>query len=113
MRLKLRIALLLVLLATAIFTASKAAQSLQPPWQRWIPEEVYESLSRKAGKAEYFLGSKGGYVAVFEDRNDTQPLTVTGIELQALRLADRAMLEKGIPVSDGTALLQLLEDLGS
>lgn len=113
MRLKLRVSLLLMLLAAAIFTAGKAAQSLQPPWQRWIPEEIYESLSRKAGQAEYFLRSKEGYVAVFEGRRDTQPLSVTAIELSGLRLADRAMLEKGIPVSDSTALLQLLEDLGS
>ena len=113
MRLKLKVSLLLLLVSAAIFTAAKAAQSLQPPWERWIPEEVYESLSRKAGQAEYFLGSKSGYVAVFEGRRDTQPLSITAIEIDGLRLADRAMLEKGIPVSDNTALLQLLEDLGS
>lgn len=113
MRLKLRAGLLLLLVSMAIFTAAKAAQSLQPPWKRWIPEEVYDSLSRKAGNAEFFLGSKEGYVAVFEGRKDTQPLDITAIEIDSLRLADRAMLEKGIPVSDSTALLQLLEDLGS
>ena len=113
MGLKLRVGLLLLLVSAAIFTAARAAESLQPAWQRWIPEEVYENLSRKAGQAEYFLRGKEGYVAVFEGRKDTQPLSITAIELNGLRLADRAMIEKGIPVSDSTALLQLLEDLGS
>ncbi len=113
MRLKLRIALLLMLFVSAVFTSCIAVRSLQSPWQRWLPEEIYESLSRKAGRAEFFLGGSKGYVAVFQGRNDRQPLSVTGIELKNLRLADRAMLEKGIPVSDETALLQLLEDLGS
>lgn len=113
MRLKLKISLLLILFVSAIITSCMAVKSLQSPWQRWLPEEIYESLSRKAGRAEYFLGGSKGYVAVFQGRNDKQPLTMTGIELGSLRLADRAMLEKGIPVSDETALLQLLEDLGS
>ena len=113
MRLKLKISLLLILFVSAIITSCMAAKSLQSPWQRWLPEEIYESLSRKAGRAEFFLGGSKGYVAVFQGRNDKQPLTMTGIELKSLRLADRAMLEKGIPVSDETALLQLLEDLGS
>lgn len=113
MRLKLRVSLLLLLFVTAVFTACMASRSLQPQWKRWMPEEIYENLSRKAGRAEYFLGGSEGYVAVFQGRKDTMPLSTTAIELQSLRLADRAMLEKGIPVSDDTALLQLLEDLGS
>ena len=113
MRLKLKISLLLLLLSAAILTAAGAARSLRPPWLRSLPVEVYESLNRKAGRAEFFLGGSKGYVAVFQGRKDTQPLSTTAIELQSLRLADRAMLEKGIPVSDDTALLQLLEDLGS
>ena len=113
MRLKLKVSLLLILLSAAILTAVGAAKSLQPPLLRSLPVDVYESLSRKAGRAEFFLGGSKGYVAVFQGRKDTQPLSTTAIELQSLRLADRAMLEKGIPVSDDVALLQLLEDLGS
>ena len=33
--------------------------------------------------------------------------------LAALRTADRALVEKGIPVTDRQSLLYLLEDLGS
>lgn len=113
MHLKLKISLLLLLFVSAVFTSCMAVRTLQSPWQRWLPEEVYESLSRKAGRAEFFLGGSKGYVAVFQGRKDKQPMSTTGIELGSLRLADRAMLEKGIPVSDETALLQLLEDLGS
>ncbi|MBQ7896543.1 MAG: BofC C-terminal domain-containing protein [Oscillospiraceae bacterium] len=113
MSLKLRISLLLLLFTAAAFTVAGAVHSLQPPWQRAIPEEIYESLSRKAGRAEFYLGGSNGYVAVFQGKKDTMPMSTTAIELQGLRLADRAMLEKGIPVSDNTALLQLLEDLGS
>ena len=113
MRLKLKVSLLLLVLSLTLFSVLGAARSPQAPWHRWLPVEVYENLSRKAGRAEYFLGQSGGYVAVFQGRNDTQPLSITGIELGSLRLADRAMLQKGIPVSDDAALLQLLEDLGS
>ena len=113
MGLKLKISLLMVLFVAAVFTSCMAVRSLQSPWQRWLPEEIYESLSRKAGRAEFFLGGSKGYVAVFQGRKDTYPMSITGIELNNLRLADRAMLEKGIPVSDEIALLQLLEDLGS
>ena len=49
----------------------------------------------------------------FRDNEDLKPVTVTAIEVSNLRGADRAMLEKGIPVSDKSELLELLEDLGS
>ena len=81
MRLKLKISLLLILFVSAVFTSCMAVRSLQSPWQRWLPEEVYEALSRKAGRAEFFLGGSKGYVAVFEGRNDKQPLSTTEIEL--------------------------------
>ena len=113
MRLKLRILLLLALVTLACYSAAGAARSLQPPLQRLLPEEVYADLSRSAPKARFYLGGREGYVAVFQGKRDRLPLALTGIELQSLRRADRAMLEKGIPVSDELALLQLLEDLGS
>ena len=113
MKLKLRMVLLLGLISLACYSAAGAARSLQPPLQRLLPEAIYEDLSRSAPRARFYLGGREGYVAVFQGKRDRVPLSLTGIELQSLRLADRAMLEKGIPVSDEEALLQLLEDLGS
>ncbi len=113
MGLKLRIGLLLVLVSLSFLSVMGALHSLQPPWQRWLPDEVYEGLSRRAPKAQYYLGSGQGYVAVYQGKRDREPLGLTGIAVSGLRRADRALLEKGIPVADGAALLQLLEDLGS
>ena len=67
----------------------------------------------RAESAEFFLRSSGGYVAVYTGQKEKEPVTVTAIEVSNLRGADRAMLEKGIPVSDKSELLELLEDLGS
>ncbi len=52
-------------------------------------------------------------MAVYAGARDSEPVTVTGIELDCLRSADRAMVEQGIPVTDRKELLLLLEDLGS
>ena len=52
-------------------------------------------------------------MAVYDGDGYRAPLSVTGIELQCLRGADRAMVEAGIPVTDRRELLLLLEDLGS
>ena len=52
-------------------------------------------------------------MGVYSGKRTKQPLSVTAIELAALRTADRALVEKGIPVTDRQSLLYLLEDLGS
>ncbi len=78
-----------------------------------IPETVYAQYGERAENAEFFLRSSGGYVAVYTGQKEKEPVTVTAIEVSNLRGADRAMLEKGIPVSDKSELLELLEDLGS
>ena len=73
----------------------------------------YAQYGERAENAEFFLRSSGGYVAVYTGQKEKEPVTVTAIEVSNLRGADRAMLEKGIPVSDKSELLELLEDLGS
>ena len=54
-----------------------------------------------------------GYVAVYTGKRASELSDVTQIEVDGLRTADKAMLEKGIPVVSRTELLTLLEDLGS
>ena len=54
-----------------------------------------------------------GFVAVYTASRSRAPESVTAIEVASLRSADRAMIERGIPVADRQELLELLEDLGS
>ncbi len=58
------------------------------------------------------LGAWQGSVAVF-DGGDGTPRSVTDITLSSLRAADRALIERGVPVASEEELLALLEDLGS
>lgn len=113
MRLKLRVGLLLCLGAAAVLSGIGAAKSLRPVQKSNIPQEIYSGFSAKADSAQFFLKCCGEYVAVYEGAKDKKPVTVTRIELDCLRGADRAMLEAGIPVADRQELLLLLEDLGS
>ena len=113
MSIRAKMALLLCLGATAIFTAAEAARSLQPDRSAQLPQEIYAHFAARAETAEFFLRGRDGYVAVFRRARDRQPLDTTGIELDSLRRADRAMVEEGIPVSNRRELLELLEDLGS
>ncbi len=112
MGLKARIALLLCLAAAAIYIGGEALKNLVPE-QTAVPEEIYASFLAHESEAEYFLKTHDGYVAVYTERKDSEPFSVTPIEVDGLRLADKAMLEKGIPVVSQWELLSLLEDLGS
>lgn len=113
MGLRLRMALLMGLAAAAVFLGAEAWRGLQPVRKNELPEELYARFAARADTAEFYLRGSGGYVAVFTDARDREPVTVTGIELTGLRSVDRAMVEEGIPVSDRRELLSLLEDLGS
>ncbi len=112
MGLKLRIALMTCLVAAAAFTAAEAFRSIVPE-KTAIPEEVYARFRGREEDAEYFLRPCQGYVAVYGSQREKEPVSVTDIELANLRSADRAMVQKGIPVADQRELLSLLEDLGS
>jgi len=112
MGLRLRIALLMCLAAAAAWSAAAAYESLRPPEIYALPEEVYAGYMENEAQARFTIKASGEYVAVYSGSNDRTPF-VTDIELSALRAADRAMLELGIPVRDREELLALLEDLGS
>lgn len=111
MGLKLRIALMACLVSAAAYTAAEAYRSIVPQ-QTLIPDEVYARFTGRED-AEYFLRPCEGYVAIYDGQREKEPVTVTDIELTNLRSTDRAMIQKGIPVSDQRELLSLLEDLGS
>lgn len=113
MKLRSRIALLLVLAAGALYAGGEAWNSLQPGTTHTMPEELYSRFARKEAEAEYYLRSCDGFVAVYGAKKSRSPVSVTAIEVSALRGTDRVLLERGIPVADRMELLSLLEDLGS
>ena len=105
--------MLALLAMTAGYTAKQAYASLQPSEAELLPEEMFAALFGGSGEAEYYLKRCDGFVAVYAGAGERSPESVTAIETSVLRGADRAMLERGIPVSDRETLLALLEDLGS
>ena len=112
MGLRTRIALLLCLAAAAVYTGGEALKRLEPA-QTELPEEIYSAYAANEKQAEYFLKNREGYVAVYSGKSASELSGVAQIEVDGLRTADKAMLEKGIPVVSRTELLTLLEDLGS
>lgn len=113
MNLKLRAGVLALLGATAVYAALGAAKSLHPVVRDTLPAEIYARYSAIEESAQFFLKSCDGFVAVYKGAKGRSPETVTAIEVSSLRSADRAMLARGIPVTDREELLALLEDLGS
>ncbi len=110
---KLKFALLLILLGAALFTGAEALQSLRRDPRNQVPEEIYDRYARRAGSAVYVLRREGDYIAVCPNGRSREPISITGIELRSLRRADQAMIEAGLPVQSLQELLQLREDLGS
>lgn len=113
MKLRIRIALLLLLSAGAMFAGAEAWSSIQPPDRSPLSADMSARLDYRAASARYYLRPCEGYVAVYGGVKQRSPLSVTAIEVSNLRRTDKAMLERGIPASDRTELLELLEDLGS
>lgn len=113
MKLGIRLGLLLCLAVAALLAGAEAYGSLKPVASDTVPQEVYARFEANAGDAQFFLGNCQGYVAVYKQQRDKSPMTITTIEVSGLRVADRAMIERGIPVLDREELLYLLEDLGS
>ncbi len=68
---------------------------------------------RPAPEETLWLGAWEGSVAVFDGGGRETPRSVTNIALSSLRAADRAMIERGVPVGSEEELQALLEDLGS
>ncbi len=61
----------------------------------------------------YVIREHHGRIAVFSADEPYSPITVTNININALRDSDRQMLASGISLSDEAQVAQLLEDLGS
>lgn len=59
----------------------------------------------------FVLGEYEGRLAIFGQSKE--PISVTEIELDGLRAADREKVQEGIPVTTREELVSLLEDLGS
>ena len=112
MGIRIRLFLLALLLAAAVFSACAAFRSIRGPWDDALPDEIYRGLAREAGEAAYMLRVKDGRVAVYPNRR-ARPERITSIELSTLRPEDRAMVFRGIPAADRQSLLRLLEDIGS
>lgn len=113
MKLRIRIALLILLSLTALKAGVGAYRSIKPYALSALPEDIYYKYSMRGGKAVYCLKSCDGFVAVYDAEHSRAPLSITVIETGCLRDIDRAMLDRGIPVESDTQLLELLEDLGS
>lgn len=63
--------------------------------------------------AGYVIREHHGRIAVFSADEPDSPITVTNININALRDSDRRLLTSGISISDEAQVAQLLEDLGS
>jgi len=112
MHIRFRAAILLLLGALAAHSAASAVESVRPAWEAALPRELYARFLEQTEEPAYLLRARDGLVAVYEGENRRTPAEITGIDVTLLRRADRAMLEKGIPVRDREELLLLLEDLG-
>lgn len=92
----------------AVHSFAAVSQSAPAP----LPPPQVAAQYRDFETAAYILKERDGYVAVFSSNSET-PLQITGIPVAGLPSADRALLAEGITAADRSALLRLLEDLGS
>ena len=111
MKTGLKLAVLGIMAALAVFSALGAVKTIQRT-EDLIPAEIYARFHAKSGRARYLLREEDGIVAVYRS-GENRPERLTEIETAVLRRADRAMLNRGIPAEDLDEVLQLLEDLGS
>lgn len=95
-RRRLSISLSMILLAAACAVTAIAASGTESPAREGFLLKAYE-----------------GHVAVFEPGCGKDPAFITGIELDSLTQADRALLEAGLSAASQPELAALLEDLGS
>ena len=95
-------ALCAVALTMAVFTL--AGFSPNGPSRARLPQ---------VSEGSFVLGELDGNIAVFAGGNMQTPITVTNIELDQLREADRSLISAGLVAGSESELLQLLEDLGS
>ena len=105
MKFGIRIILCAALCALALTMAVFTLAGFSPSRTRMNPPVVSEG--------SFVLGESNGNIAVFANGDMQNPLTVTNIELDQLREADRSMISAGHVAGSESELMQLLEDLGS
>lgn len=110
MQLKMKITVLSLMMLAAAGMSIGAVKAVKPADPQ--PETTLLADSQPES-SRYYLRDAGGFVAVFGGDNGTVPLNVTDIETETLNDVDRELLRAGIPAENKTALLTLLEDLGS
>lgn len=110
MSLRVKLYVMCLMIIAAAFTIFAAAATLVPQ-NTALPEEIYGGFLDRAENAQFFIRSSNDVIAVYAEGREKKPIALTKIPLSVLRSADRAMVEKGIPVSDRGELLLLLEDL--
>ena len=101
-RIILCVALFALALTMAVFTLAGFSPSRAPRTN--LPA---------AGDGKFVLGEMDGNIAVFTSGDLENPITVTNIELDQLREADRSLISAGLVAGSESELMQLLEDLGS
>lgn len=105
MKCGIRIILCAVLSAAALVMAVITLSGFSPAHSRAKLPPVSED--------SFVLGEIDGNIAVFAGGDMETPITVTNIELDSLREADRSMISDGLVAGSESELMQLLEDLGS
>ena len=111
MNLKLKAGLVMGLAAAAAVMAVLAVSSVAAPEDE-IPDYYIEGTVSPQ-QAEYVLKDCDGYIGVYASAQAPAPEDITDIPTANLRPADRKLLARGIPVSNRSELLTLLEDFGS
>jgi hypothetical protein len=101
MKAKMKLALCLVMILTALLSLTAVLGSLG---------------TLKASAAEdmpYMVREYNGYVGVFYPAESDLPTNLTDIPVRSLPLSDRLALAAGIGAEDYGQVVQLLEDFGS
>lgn|GEM_PF-255508 len=69
--------------------------------------------SDRANVGGYVLKEYNGYVAVYMENDQKNPITVTDTQVSTLRDLDKKLLKTGIKIATRERLMMTLEDLGS
>ena len=79
-------------------------------YKEYMMHRIYHRILTAAAMLTLLLGSWRGHVALFSEEGQ-QPLELYPVRLELLPVADRDLLQKGIPVKDADELMRILEDL--
>lgn len=109
MKSKYKILLLGLMLVMALFSAAFSTAS-------YVKAEKSESTAEtmaEQDKGQYILKEYKGYVAVYMESDQKNPITVTDIQVSTLRDLDQKLMKTGLKIASRERLMMTLEDLGS